>query len=260
MKKYLLIVLLVGVCFGQTEKIITRWEDGTPKKINYYDGKGFDEVLVGVKTYYSNGDLRSKTRYNDNVRNGEYLFYLEGNKLLIRGDYINGKPTDESWIVYKPHEIKSNHGNYIFSKKFEKNDPQFSRASYYYVKLEFHDNGEPSKYGGEILLKKPSNDEREYENIGLHYDWYESGMLKKITEYGVTEITAHTIPDQKYFKTISYYETGEKEIEMLMSYDFNHTQLDQFYKNGNKQLSFIRKGSETVYRLEYDINGNLMTN
>ena len=69
-KKYLFIILLVGFCHGQTEKIITRWEDGTPKKINYYDGKGFDKVLVGVKTYYSNGDLRSKTRYKDNVQDG----------------------------------------------------------------------------------------------------------------------------------------------------------------------------------------------
>tara|TARA_B100001750_G_scaffold206778_1_gene184639 strand:+ start:260 stop:913 length:654 start_codon:yes stop_codon:yes gene_type:complete len=205
MKKYLFIVLLVGVAFSeQYEKVITKWSNGTARKIHYYEGKGFDEVLVGVKTYYSNGDIRSKNKYKNNVRHGEYLFYLEGNELLIQGGYVNGEPKVGSWIVYKPYEIKSRQGTWYFKRKLERWNVEFSIATDYIINLEWHDNGEPKKYQGSIKLREVSEGESMYPDIGKSYTWYENGMIEVVS-------TDYAPGSDCFFENILFYDTGEKK-------------------------------------------------
>ena len=107
MTKHLTLLLFIGLTWGQSsEKIISKWDNGVTKKQHYYEGSGFDEELVGVKTFYPNGDLRWKCRYKNNKRHGEYSFYLEGNILLIKGNFNNGEESGE-WSVYYPKEMTS---------------------------------------------------------------------------------------------------------------------------------------------------------
>jgi antitoxin component YwqK of YwqJK toxin-antitoxin module len=250
MKKYLFIVLLVGVCFGQTEKIISRWGNGTPKKVNYYDGKGFDKVLVGVKTYYSNGDLRSKTRYKDNVRDGEYLFHLEGNELLFEGKYINGKPSHDGWIVYKPYKIKGHRTGYkcLFGKNLDEYDSEFDFASKYMVSLTFHDNGEPSGLWNTVSLKNFSDDINKYADYGKSYMWYENGFVQMIMQ-------KYLLGSECLWESTLFFETGEKKTYSKFCNN-EENQTTTYYKNGNKMTDSKYMFGKKVY-FEYDENENL---
>ena len=113
MKKYLFIVLLVGVWSCQktvhSEKIISKWDNGNNNKVEYYEGEGFDKELVGVKAYYPNGDIRLKCDYSNNMRHGEALFYALNNRLLLKVDYIEGE-LQRSKTIYYPELIENYDG------------------------------------------------------------------------------------------------------------------------------------------------------
>tara|TARA_B100000315_G_scaffold220166_1_gene222609 strand:+ start:253 stop:420 length:168 start_codon:yes stop_codon:yes gene_type:complete len=48
MVRYISLLLFIRLAFGQdSERIISRWDNGVTKNIHYYEGSGFDEILIG---------------------------------------------------------------------------------------------------------------------------------------------------------------------------------------------------------------------
>jgi antitoxin component YwqK of YwqJK toxin-antitoxin module len=88
MKKYLIIVLLVGVCFGQSDaepkrsEIITeRHENGLKKLVFVYQGEGLDEVLVAKYGFHNNGLKSFIANYKNNLLHGDYSeWHFNGQK------------------------------------------------------------------------------------------------------------------------------------------------------------------------------------
>ena len=94
MKKYLLIVLLIGFCLGQSDsepkrsEIITeRHENGLKKLVFVYQGEGLDEVLVAKYGFYDNGLKAFIANYKNNLLHGEYNEWHFNGQKAAKGFY-----------------------------------------------------------------------------------------------------------------------------------------------------------------------------
>ena len=94
MKKYLFVVLLVGVCFGQSnsepkrsEKITERHENGLKKLVFVYEGEGLNETLVAKYGFYENGKKAFIYNYNNNLLNGDYTRWHFNGQKSVKGYY-----------------------------------------------------------------------------------------------------------------------------------------------------------------------------
>ena len=94
MKKYLFIVLLIGVGFGQSDaepkrsEIITeRHENGLKKLVFVYQGEGLDEVLVAKYGFYDNGLKAFIANYKNNILHGDYSEWHFNGQKAVEGFY-----------------------------------------------------------------------------------------------------------------------------------------------------------------------------
>jgi antitoxin component YwqK of YwqJK toxin-antitoxin module len=233
MVRYISLLLFIGLAFGSdSERIISKWDNGVTKRIQYYRGSGFDEELIGVKTFYPNGDLRWKCRYQNNKRHGEYLFYLEGNKLLLEGTYTNGDiDYDGKWYAYHPEKIKGN-GVIFWNDK-------------YTIEVNFHDNGELEGY-------RPSIEDDYTDFIFLdynNYNWYKNGILER-TAYNIKmKDDEHTWP----LKIEQYYENGNPKIIWKSKRDFKDIESTHYYPNGIVKSTEVF-GVKTFYKPDGSID------
>jgi len=229
MIRYLSLLLLIGLAFGSdSERIISKWDNGVTKRIQYYRGSGFDEELIGVKTFYPNGDLRWKCRYQNNKRHGEYLFYLEGNKLLLEGKYANGDVDsatgDGKWYAYHPDKIKG----YGF---FYANDK-------YTISVEFHDNGELKSYTPSI--------NRDYKGFLMYnsYSWYSNGGLK-----GINKMVQRGNGEDEYISNMDvFYENGKPKYIAEFGPEMKKKLSKLYYPNGNIKSSENEFGMTIYYK------------
>lgn len=248
MKKLFLITILISLAWGQeNERIIEKWANGVVKIKHYYKGQGFDEELIGIKSYYKNGNLKWKSRYLNGKRHGEYSFYLEGNELLLKGTYVDGDEYGGEWYVYYPQEMFSKSGNYYFRDKIKDSFmAEYLNGTDFIVTVLFHQNGELSKYNVEYK----SNIKTGRTSYGKNYTWHENGMIDKIMEY-------RGKGDVSNFLNRGWFDSGELEFEMESSDNMNTLKMTTYYKNGN-----IKSETQTIKGVKmpslfYDINGNL---
>ena len=93
MKKILLIALLliVGCEKPQREMIVAKWDNGTPKKVNYVIGEGVKQEIVGRITYYENGEIEIKGEYEKGKKHGKHKYYDENGQIIKEETYKDGK-------------------------------------------------------------------------------------------------------------------------------------------------------------------------
>ena len=251
MKKLLLIIILVSFVGAQeNERIIEKWSTGVVKVKHYYKGQGFDEELIGIKSYYKNGDLKWKSRYKNGKRHGEYSFYLPGNELLLKGTYVDGNEYGGEWYVYYPQEMFSKSGNYYFTDKIKDSYlAKYLNGTDFIVEVFFHNNGELSKY--DVSYKSNIKIGRtNFPSYGKNYTWHENGMIDKIMEF-------RGKGDVSNFINRGWFDSGELEFEMESSDNMNTLKMTSYYKNGNiKSITQTIKGVR-IPSLFYDIDGNI---
>jgi len=231
MTKHLTLLLFIGLAFGSdSERIISKWDNGVTKRIQYYTGSGFDEVIIGIKTFYPNGDLRWRCSYQNNERHGEYSFYLEGNNLLLKGEYFNGE-INGIWYAYHPEEMKATlHG--VFS-----NDK-------YGAIVRFHDNGELQEYKA-IVTESYNIKKYEYLYCNIYY-WYNNGILSGKTE------RVYDIDGDRTWRIQSYYEDGTRKMVWKQMLDGETTEEYHYYPNGD-----VRSISKAGVTMRYKPDGTL---
>jgi antitoxin component YwqK of YwqJK toxin-antitoxin module len=254
MKKILLtFFLLISFSWGQeNEKIIEKWDNGVVKIKHYYKGQGFDEELIGIKSYYKNGGLKWKSRYLNGKRHGEYSFYLEGNELLLKGNFDNGDTFGTNWYAYHPEEMSSTKGPNYFSKKLSGFDAVTYQATDVRVNTSFYDNGELEKYEVKYTLKVKDDKWGKYPHYDDNYYWHENGMIKKITYY-------YGLPhaDNYGFSQKIWFDSGELDSEMEARDKMETLKFTTYYKNGNKKSEMETLNGTRIYYWLYDKNGNI---
>ena len=159
MKKTLLIALLliVGVCFGQTyDQIEETYESGLPKVIKTYKVVKGKLQLVKEMNWYSNGQKSVEGKWSviDDERFGKHY-----NK--------NGK-----WTFWYKNGVKSKEGSYSIHLNIYNNDstysyPKHDKWTYYY------ENGQ----------KKEEGTYKDGEEDGKWTSWHDNGQKKSEITY-----------------------------------------------------------------------------
>ena len=227
MKRFLPFILITTIYTQTNEKVIHNWEDGTPRLILYYEGVGFDEALIGKKSFYRSGDLRWKCRYKDNLRHGEYKYYNEDGSVLLEGQFEDGRKFGE-WKCFNPRMISTtllSLSSGITFSSIKNQHRQFEDFNIS-VSIYFHDNGELWFYS--IEQKKILPDQHENE-------WCDK------------EETA-------------WFENGNKKIFSQYSYTCKKTYGEEYHENGNiKNKSYYDEFGEPKTMTLYRENGNILT-
>jgi len=87
-----LIVLFLASC--QTplhEEIIETYDDGTPKRVQYFSGEEEEKVMVKETFYYENGNLRVEGEFNESgKKDGKWVYFYEDGKKWSEGYFYEG--------------------------------------------------------------------------------------------------------------------------------------------------------------------------
>ena len=95
-------ILIMGLvlfgCSSGLEKVVTdSYDDGTPKVVKYYKGKGSSKTLVKEAYFYPDGTLRMEGEYKFGIKNGKWTSYYKDGTKWSEGYYtdgINNGPTN----------------------------------------------------------------------------------------------------------------------------------------------------------------------
>tara|TARA_B100000586_G_C19984001_1_gene373306 strand:+ start:31 stop:774 length:744 start_codon:yes stop_codon:yes gene_type:complete len=235
MKLFLPFILVTTIYTQTNEKVRHNWEDGAPKLIFYYEGVGFDETLIGKKSFYRSGNLRWKCRYKDNSMHGEYKYYNEDGSVLLEGQFEDGSKSGE-WKCFKPRMISTT-SIYNTGRQFEDN--------LNIVNIGFHDNGEISFYS--ILQQKLFPDQYENEWCSEEEtEWFENGNKQKFSQYSVT--------CKKTYEE-AYHENGNIKIKNYYDVFGEPKTMKLYHKNGNISSYWNFKED---YHIRYDEKGNFI--
>ena len=71
--------------------IVAKWDNGTPKKVNYVVGEGVKQEIVGRINYYENGEIEIKGEYEKGKKHGKHEYYDENGQIIKEETYKDGK-------------------------------------------------------------------------------------------------------------------------------------------------------------------------
>ena len=99
MKHLLLIPLVLFVLScgkPQREVVVSKWNNGNPKKVNYVIGEGVKQEIVGRITYDENGEVNTKGEYKKGKKHGKHEYYDE-NGYITKEEYYKDGKKDGKW-------------------------------------------------------------------------------------------------------------------------------------------------------------------
>ena len=189
MKKILLIalLLLVGCEKPQREMIVEKWDNGTPKKVNYVIGEGVKQEIVGRITYYENGEFEIKGEYEKGKKHGKHEYYDENGQIIKVETYKDGK-LDGKFTGWYESGQKRIAGSYKDGKhtgiwtSWDLSGVETSAADWFQKGYDAGINEEWDKaisFSLRAIELKPDY-AKAYNNMGLVY--YDSGNLTKAIE------------------------------------------------------------------------------
>ena len=100
-KLLLLTCLIVSLSYCRFENKVVEetYDDGSPKRVCIYKGKGESRELIKETTYYPNKQAQMEGTYKDNKRDGKWIYWYENGKAWSEGTYVKGK-SDGKRITY----------------------------------------------------------------------------------------------------------------------------------------------------------------
>jgi antitoxin component YwqK of YwqJK toxin-antitoxin module len=109
---FLIIFLLITACSTKEEKIVDKYDDGSPKKIEVYQ----QNIKIEEKEFYPNQQLKYKGNFKDGKRDGEWIYYYDDGKVWSEGGFLNDKRHGVT-KVYFPNGQLRYRGGYDKGKK-----------------------------------------------------------------------------------------------------------------------------------------------
>ena len=97
----------------QMEKVITRYENGQPSKVYYYDREG---NWVREIDYYENGFVMMDGRIENDLRNGEWTSYFLDGKVQSSGEFKDGLRVGKAKVYYENGHLWMD-GSYVDDHK-----------------------------------------------------------------------------------------------------------------------------------------------
>jgi antitoxin component YwqK of YwqJK toxin-antitoxin module len=121
---FLLIIVVMSACGPKLqERVIEKYPDGKPKRVQYYTPETENSYLAREVFYYENGQKKMDGEYNkDKKKHGKWLYWREDGKKWSEGYFYEGK--DDGWRTTwhenggKHYEGRYNKGVRIGTWKF----------------------------------------------------------------------------------------------------------------------------------------------
>ena len=222
----IIFIIFLVACSSENKEIIETFDDGSPKIIRYFDGKGKGKKKIIEQVFWENGILKKNIKYDGNLKEGEYLTYYDNSAL-------------ESQKYYKANREVG------VQKYWHKN----GQLKYEYNTI----NGQIS--GKKVIMFEDGTreEERYYtdgKEDGLQIGWHDNGS--KHFEYT-------SIKGLKNGLFSLWFRNGQKEIELSCVNDTVDGHLTAWYMNGNKRLEFNFKNFKFEgAQKSWDGDGNLI--
>lgn len=86
-------------CRFEHKVVEETYDDGSPKRVCIYKGKGEGRELIKETTYYPNKQPQMEGTYSNEKRNGKWTYWYENGKLWSEGMFVNGK-SDGKRVTY----------------------------------------------------------------------------------------------------------------------------------------------------------------
>jgi antitoxin component YwqK of YwqJK toxin-antitoxin module len=110
MKQKLLFVIfltfILSSCRFEHKVVEETYDDGTPKRICLYKGKGEGRELIKETTYYPNKQVQMEGTYKDNKREGRWSYWYENGKVWSDGQFVKGKSNGKRTTYFENGKVR----------------------------------------------------------------------------------------------------------------------------------------------------------
>lgn len=98
----LILALFFVACKGELNRVVERTHDnGQPQWVRYYDGDPSAETFVKMEFYYPNGQIKSRTFFENNKKHGVAKSWHKNGALMSKIKYVKGKKDGQYFVNYK---------------------------------------------------------------------------------------------------------------------------------------------------------------
>jgi uncharacterized protein len=107
--KILLLALMIfslSSCRFENKVVEETYDDGSPKRVCIYIGKGENRVLIKETTYYPNKQAQMEGTYKDNKRDGKWIYWYENGKVWSEGTYLRGKAEGKRTTYFENGKVR----------------------------------------------------------------------------------------------------------------------------------------------------------
>ncbi len=217
------------------------WHNGLVKKYsrksnNYSRKKNTNNIKPKAlkqglnKEYFSNGELKSKGNYKNDLKYGIHQEYHYNGKLKLKGNYKNGRRVGLFEKYYESGKLKSK-GNY-------KNGFEYGIHQYYY------ENG--------LLKEKETYKYNQYggTDVSSSEKYYDNGQLVHNVIYNYKTVEARNESDKNFTRS------DNRKILYLDNNPYDGIAFDK-YSDGGYIVRLYKKGHTQGLVEKYDGNGQL---
>jgi len=103
---FLSIMFLVVSCRIEDKVVEETYQDGSPKRVCIYLGKGEGREMIREITYYPNKQVQVDGGYKNNQRNGKWTYWYENGKLWSEGFFKNGKSDGKRTTYFDSGKVR----------------------------------------------------------------------------------------------------------------------------------------------------------
>jgi antitoxin component YwqK of YwqJK toxin-antitoxin module len=256
----LFISILLISCVAKDEKVIELWSNNQVKikKVYYHENDTGQYVIL---TYYTNGQIESRTPFISKNKNGWGTTFYENGKVKDSIFYRDNIPTTTAYHFYANggqayvgqfNELGKRYGWWTFfdslgriKEKTEYIHHDLKTTTYYFDTLGWMIR--------EVIFNEANDEkvliERNYKDSVLHgvfKKYYETGVLAKAGEYANGQL--------KNMQWTDFYKNGQKFMEYTFADRDNLIVINLWNEDGTLT---VKEGNGKHITFEYCQNGKV---
>ena len=101
-----LLIFFLSSCRFENKVVEETYQDGSPKRVCLYLGKGENRELIKETTYYPNKQAQMEGTYKNNKRDGKWTYWYENGKIWSEGNFLNGKSEGKRIAYFENGKVR----------------------------------------------------------------------------------------------------------------------------------------------------------
>jgi antitoxin component YwqK of YwqJK toxin-antitoxin module len=103
---FTLLIFIFSSCRFEHKVVEESYEDGSPKRVCLYKGKGEGRELIKETTYYPNKQAQMEGTFKDNKRDGKWVYWYENGKIWSDGQFVKGKSEGKRTTYFENGKVR----------------------------------------------------------------------------------------------------------------------------------------------------------